>query len=34
MAQAFTTGNQPGLHQDEGIYITNFKKHFETVKKM
>ena len=23
-----------GLHQDEGIYITNFNKHFETVKKM
>ena len=25
---------KPGLHQDEGIYITNFNKHFETVKKM
>ena len=23
-----------GLRQDEGIYITNFNKHFETVKKM
>ena len=23
-----------GLHQDEGIYITNLNKHFETVKKM
>ena len=23
-----------GLHQDEGIHITNFNKHFETVKKM
>ena len=24
----------PGLHQDERIYITNFNKHFEAVKKM
>ena len=34
MAKYSPQETKSGLHQDEGIYIANFNKHFETVKKM